>query len=390
MKIILLFIVRRVLSLRYRVKLTWTENLKHDWPILILPNHVALVDPRIIVSFLWKYLSISPVASEKYYNKPGMKQIMDLFWTVPVWEMEAWADADKVKEVFAKVVEALKSWSNILIYPSGQIYRQWFESIKWKQAAYNIAKLMPENTKVIGIRDRWLWGSIWSMAWDNMETWFWKLYLKSIWYVIANFIFFVPKRKVNIEIEDITEQVNLYKNMSLNEFNLFLENFYNKKSPHLASPLEERDNTFYIEPVNFIKHYFYYNDIKNRKEPEVISWSLAELNDIKNHDLSKVDEEVKEKIIKKIAEQKEINKDNINDKSNLILDLYFDSLDLAEIKSYIQANFTWASNPPITDLKSVWDLIIMAVWLSENVEELKECEWSEFWKKENLVNLIKI
>jgi hypothetical protein len=46
--------------------------------------------------------------------------------------------------------------------------------------------------------------------------------------VIANLISFVPKRKVNIEIEDITEQVNAYKNMDLNSFNGFLENFYNK------------------------------------------------------------------------------------------------------------------------------------------------------------------
>ena len=78
----------------------------------------------------------------------------------------------------------------------------------------------------------------------------------------------------------------------------------------------------------------------------------------------------------------------ISIKKDLILDLYFDSLDLAEIKSYIQANFSWASNPPITDLKSVWDLIIMAVWLSDNIEELKECDWREFEWKWNLVEVI--
>gem|GEM_PF-2874310 len=38
--------------------------------------------------------------------------------------MDAGANADDVKKVFAKLVESLKSGKNILIYPSGQIYRQ--------------------------------------------------------------------------------------------------------------------------------------------------------------------------------------------------------------------------------------------------------------------------
>jgi len=75
---LILFLVRRVLSLRYRVKLHWVENLKHDWPILILPNHIALVDPRIMISYLWKYIIASPVASEKYYKLPVLKQVMQM------------------------------------------------------------------------------------------------------------------------------------------------------------------------------------------------------------------------------------------------------------------------------------------------------------------------
>lgn len=372
---ILLFLARGILSLRYKVLLSNHEILKHDWPILLLPNHVALVDPRIIVSFLWKYLKVSPVASEKYYNKPWFKQIMDMLWTVPVWEMWKWANSEDVKKVFEKVVFAMNKWSNILIYPSWQIYRQGFESIKWKQAAYNIANLMPENTKVIWIKDRWLWWSIWSMAWDNWKIWFWKIYLKCIWYVIANLIFFVPKRIVKLQLEDITEQVNVYKKMSLNEFNLFLENFYNND---------------WEEKINYIKHYFYYNDINNKKEPEIITGSEIELSAVKIHDLSKVNNDIKNQIKDKISQIKEININIINDDSRLILDLFFDSLDAAEIKSYIQSNFLWASNPPISDLKTVWDLIIMAVGQSNNEEELKECDWGPSWNikmlKDSILN----
>ena len=244
---IILAIFRFFLWLRYKVEIKWTETLNHDGPILLLPNHVALVDPQILISYLYKYLEVSPVASEKFYNKPVLKQLMDSVWTVPIWDFEVWADPEKIKEVFWHIVEWLKNWKNILIYPSGQVYRQWFESIIGKQSVYNVTKLMPENTKVIWIRDTWLWWSMWSMAWDNGKTWFWTLALKSILLVFVNLRFFVPKRNVTLELEDITEQINLYKNMSLWEFNKYLESFYNKN---------------WEEKVNYIKHYFFYNDVK--------------------------------------------------------------------------------------------------------------------------------
>lgn len=373
---LIFFLVRRVLSLRYRVKLNWVENLKHDWPILILPNHIALVDPRIMISYLWKYIIASPVASEKYYKLPVMKQVMQMIWTVPIGEMYAWASAEDVKKVFANIVEWLKAWKNILIYPSWQIYRQDFESIKWKQAAYYIANNMPDNTKVIWIRQRWLWWSVWSKARDNWKTTFVKAYVKSIKMVFANLVFFVPKRDVNLEIVDLTKEINENKKKSLNEFNKFLEDFYNKE------PKEE---------LRYLKHFFYYNDVKDRKEPEIIDWSIKELSLTNDYDLTQVPENIKNQIKEKIALIKQIDKSTINDDSKLVLDLFFDSLDLAEIKSYIQANIVWASNPPITDLKTLGDLYMMAIGMSRSVEKLKDCEWGlESKNVENLVEKLKV
>lgn len=359
---IILFFVRRILSLRYKVKITWADILKHDWPVLILPNHVALVDPRIIVSFLWRYLSVSPVASEKYYNMPVLKQIMDAIWTVPIWEMSMWASSEDVKEAFNNIVEALKNWKNILIYPSWEIYRQWFESIKGKQSVFHIVNNMPDNTKIIWVKNKWLWWSIWSKAWDGWESWFGSIYLKCIWYVFANLFFFAPKREVNLDISDLTEELKEYSKKDLNSFNKYLEDFYNEA-------VEEK--------ALFIKHFFYYNDVKNKVEPEMIKGSIKEMNLTNDYDLSDIDSEVKDSIKKKVSEIKEIDTNLIKDDSKLVLELFFDSLDLAEVKSYVQANFCLASNPPINDLKTMWDLYVMAVWKSQNVEELKGCVWIE-------------
>ncbi len=383
MKLIII-IYKFFLARRYKVKIKNSEFLKHNWPVLLLPNHMALVDPQILMTFLDKYLSLSPVASEKFFNVPILKQIMTAIWTIPIWEMEAWADAENVKKVFNEVTKALENWKNILIYPSWEIYKQGFESIIWKQAVYNIAKNMPENTKVVGLRQRWLWGSVWSKAYNWGKTGFFTLFWKWVFYVFVNLIFFIPKRKVNIELEDITKQINLYKNMSLAEFNSFLEDFFNKNPlkiiPSQPSLKPKGRSNKFEEKATFVKHFWFYNDVKNKKEPEIIEGSLKDLENTKNHDLSQIDEEIKNKIIEKIAKIKEIDKKNILENSKLIVDLFFDSLDLAEIKSFVQANFSWSSNTPITDLKTVWDLIIMAVGQSSNVEEMKVCDWKDFWE----------
>ena len=161
--------------------------------------------------------------------------------------------------------------------------------------------------------------------------------------------------------------------MSLWEFNRYLENFYNKN---------------WEEKVKFIKHYWFYNNVKNKKEPELIKWSLKELNNIKNHDLSKIDKKIKDSIIEKITLIKEIEKNSINENSKLVIDLFFDSLDLSEIKSFVAVNFKNSSNPPIWDLKTVWDLIIMAIWGSDSVEEMKRCNWQTINKEWDLVKNI--
>jgi acyl carrier protein len=63
--------------------------------------------------------------------------------------------------------------------------------------------------------------------------------------------------------------------------------------------------------------------------------------------------EIFEKIRKKASEIKELSKEKIFINSNIVTDLYFDSLDASELKSFVQLNFKNSSNPPITDLKTI-------------------------------------
>ncbi len=63
--------------------------------------------------------------------------------------------------------------------------------------------------------------------------------------------------------------------------------------------------------------------------------------------------EVYEKVSTLVAIVKKIDKKLIYFHTNLVLDLHADSLDMSECKSVIQSNFSEASNPPITRIKTV-------------------------------------
>jgi len=102
---------------------------------------------------------------------------------------------------------------------------------------------LDDNIRIIGVRQHGLWGSIWSRAWWGKSPNFFKVFALSVFYVLANFIFFVPKRSVEIEFVDITKEAKEKAHSSTRqEFNKYLESFYNVKGE---------------EKARFIKHFFY-------------------------------------------------------------------------------------------------------------------------------------
>ena len=339
---------------------------------------MALIDPRIVLSQLGKYRNISPLASEKFYSIPGIKQVMQAVGTIPIVDASVSSGVPDFSQVYKNITQALQENKAVLIYPAGQIYRQGYESIKGKQVVYEIMKSLPENAKILALKDRGLWGSIWSMAWDNGQTTFGKAYLLSIWYVFVNLLFFVPKRDVSLRLFDITVEAKMQHALGMNTLNHFLEDFFNSENG-------ER----YEEPLRYIPHYFYYNDIKNKTPPEYISGSEKELSKTNKVDTSTFSLEHFKIIQEKIAEMKGISLETLKPESKLILDLYFDSLDMAEIKSYLQAKFPQSSNPPITSLKTLEDLWAMIEGKNETQEALKPCDWGTTSDEKLLSEILK-
>ena len=89
----------------------------------------------------------------------------------------------------------------------------------------------------------------------------------------------------------------------------------------------------------FIPHYFYHNDTSTLSEPQMIVGSVAEIENSTNIPRESIPDDVCSRIISIVAKVKGIDISAVSYESNLITDIYMDSLDMAETKAFISASF---------------------------------------------------
>ena len=240
---ILAFKIRLLLRLRYRISVKGSGIFQNNSPVLFLPNHQALIDPFILLSHIYRFSTVTPVISEKYYDTPLVKWYFKRMGAIRVSDLESGSrDIQVLTSITRSVYDGFLQNKNIVIYPSGQIAGQGYEKIFNKKSAYHIVSTIPENVQIVGVRITGLWGSIFSKARTGKSPDLYLQLLKGIFYVLTNLLFFVPKRNVCIEFEDITAVAKEKAIPGQKPFNLFLEDFYNLNGE---------------EPVLFLKHFFF-------------------------------------------------------------------------------------------------------------------------------------
>lgn len=203
---------------------------------------------------------------------------------------------------------------------------------------------------------------MWSNAWNGARPKFFFTFLKALWYLIANLFIFLPKRKILIEILDQTSTLKDLSQGDLVSFNQYLEDFYNQRGE---------------ETLNYLPHYFYFNDVKHKKLPSTITNSIASLQNTRSYDTSKFSTDIIDFVSSELKKIKNLTPEtNISLDQHLVFDLYLDSLDMAELKNTILSTYPKASNTPILELKTVADMVAMASGLTKSESQLfKPCDW---------------
>ena len=154
MKIVASFL-RRLLTFRYKVEIKGLEHLDEKHSHLIMPSHVALVDPIVVFAFLRKQLPLCPIMTQKYYSNILLKPFFKMMGAVPVAEFEKdQGTGDDAKVMMEKVSEALQQGKNMLLYPQGELARQGYQSIIGKKTAFYACQHAPKETKLITVNIR--------------------------------------------------------------------------------------------------------------------------------------------------------------------------------------------------------------------------------------------
>ncbi len=338
------FAGRVILASRYRVKLKGTEVLtNNDNPLLFLPNHQAIVDPMLFMTQTYRYTTCVPVITSGYYDMPVANTLFKKWGAIRVSDLQQGSrNTNVLDNITTSVTKGFELGHNIVIYPSGQLPAQGLEKIYNKQGAKKIVENLPPDIKVIGVRISGLWGSIWSKAWTGDSPNFISTILKSVWYSLANLIFFIPRRPVTIEFVDITERAMVNAKSDRQIFNTFLEEFYNIHGE---------------EKAHFLKHFFYAT--KSKKElPKRIKDTSTPIEE--NSSIPDFSSEVIATIKDIVAKTLDISTDKIELGNSLYLDLGADSLNLVEIITEIENKFQGYTTPEINSIKTVSDLCLIA------------------------------
>lgn len=228
---VLVYTGRWIFSRRYKVKSEGKECL--DAPatsFLVLPNHPAMVDPMLVTVELWK-TPLRPLSDESFF-KAGIvaPYVLKTLGAVAVPDLRkslTRKGATLARGLGDIVKNSLAKGESIIFYPSGHIHTERDrEDIGTRQLAYNICSDLPDGVRVIGVRTRGLWGSIWSRAGRKVSPSFVPTFLKSVllWFFWSPF---VPRRSVTMHIEDLTDRVKKWSTGTRLEFNRKLEDWYN-------------------------------------------------------------------------------------------------------------------------------------------------------------------
>lgn len=312
---LMIFTAKLLIKLRYRVKVEGLENIKSKKGMLILPNHPAEMDPVMEVLTFWNAAHPRVVVIEDFYNMTGIQWIFRRLDAIPMPDIEGTVSAYKrrrVERALDKVVEALRNGDNVIIYPGGALWRQDHEVIGAKSGVHYILSKIPDAPVALAHASG-LWGSSFSYVFEHRRP---RLFAQ-LWHgfktVLLNGVFFTPRRPVDIKIE-MADSTLPRKSQDKMELNAWLQNWHDQ---------------FGREELKLYPFYFW-----SSRLPEI-----AKADAKPEIDEKAINEKILTDVIGEIARLKKLEPSSIHANDRLTDDLGMDSLEAAEVLSWLQDNY---------------------------------------------------
>jgi long-chain-fatty-acid--[acyl-carrier-protein] ligase len=372
MKIFILRIVaccvRAVFSLRYRVKIKGLKDIKNnpslkEGKILFLPNHAAVIDPMVIMAYLWPIFKMRPLIVDYAFENSLVRKFLFSVGSLSMPNFETSLTSNKVekaKEVFKQIQSGLDHHDNFLIYPSGRVKNSGKEIIAGSSGVHRILSECPDANIVL-IRSTGFWGSTFSKAYSKKTPDFFKTLAQDFKYLIGNLIFFMPRREILIEIEE--RNAFIPRHGTRLELNQALEKWYNQYF--------FKEKIYTEEPLRRVSYYFW-----KRYFLKPLGTGLKKPSD-KITFSSKIEEDIYQELYKKLGDVE------IAPNLNLFTDLGLDSLDLAELYSFLNTHY-FVEESAMQNVETVQDLIELAEnkKIAPPEEKIKKSKSSHQWPQE--------
>lgn len=325
------FILRKILSLRYNVKIVGLDKIKQNTHTLFLPNHPSHFDPLILTTHLWPRFAPKPMAIEYCFFVPVMQTILKFVGAFPVPNFDEGFSpfkARRMEKVLEDAGNSLGGGDNLVIYPAGNLMRSTDDVIGGASGVHVLLNNHKE-TQIVLVRTKGMWGSSGSTAYSGgVSPQPMPLIKRCAKVLLQNFVFFTPRRKVVIEFHVAPSDLPLFGDKM--DFNRYLDKWYNIDG---------------YEEVNKVSYKFYTRDFLD-----------VEGKQQANFDISSVDEDLQDEICQKLAQAASIDPYQVSPSQHLSNDLGLDSLDRSDILAWMEDEYD-VKDAIITELQTVGNVM---------------------------------
>lgn len=348
---ILITLLRFILGLRYRIEVKGLDAIKKNDSrgILFIPNHPALLDPPIVFTSIFSRFKLRPLADENQVKNPILSTLMRKIRcvTIPDMTLQGRNSKDGVVQAMAEVVNGLKQGDQFLFYPSGRIYRTRYESLRGNSGVAQILREVPD-VRVVLVRTTGMWGSSFSRASGEKPSLL-KGLGKKVLAVLSGAVFFMPKRKVTIELNEVDDLPAAGDRLVLNKY---LEQYYNKNAQ-----------------ANSFVPYFWWNGQEVQSRPEPVAR-------LRSGDTTGISGETRTQVFAKITDLSGNNA--FKETDTLASDVGMDSLAVTELGVWVEQEFGHAVED-IEALICVSDVLLAASGQLVSTRNDREISAPQIW-----------
>jgi long-chain-fatty-acid--[acyl-carrier-protein] ligase len=334
LRYLLWLIGRFVLSLRYHIRVHGRDKLRNlNGPVLILPNHPGYIDPPLVFAALWPALKMRPTVYEGNFQKfiPRVLAKIGNAVLVPDLEKASAAARGRTEEALSGIVDALKKGEHHIVWASGRVQRNGTEMLGGVRAAADILRAVPE-AKVVLVRTRGVWGSSFSYAPTGDRPKMQFAGIPGILYLLANLIFFMPRRTVDITVEVVDRSSLPAPTREL--LNPWLEKWYNANGP---------------ERPTFVPYHFLFGP-RTFAFPEKQNIAEADWRQVKPETREAVNQIVTDKLGRPLTAREQ------KAPRTTFEELGLDSLDRMEVALEVEQRFGFTAEQSPATLGELWAL----------------------------------